>query len=115
MVTPPTLSVIFIDFYLELVQLCGAMNTRLKMFFAMALFITAGSAFLNPEGDSGTETENDPQLTFYTDPSRSRRRSRGRKHGGVKWGERSSGKVRVGSCRGAGLGVGSLLQSQFAN
>ncbi|EFB26865.1 hypothetical protein PANDA_004289 [Ailuropoda melanoleuca] len=36
----------------------------------------AGSAFLNPEGDSGTETENDPQLTFYTDPSRSRRRSR---------------------------------------
>nr|XP_035922838.1 astrotactin-1-like isoform X1 [Halichoerus grypus] len=36
----------------------------------------AGSAFLNPEGDSGPETENDPQLTFYTDPSRSRRRSR---------------------------------------
>ncbi|KAK2502045.1 hypothetical protein MC885_014163 [Smutsia gigantea] len=36
----------------------------------------AGSAFLNPEGDSGTEAENDPQLTFYTDPSRSRRRSR---------------------------------------
>ncbi|VCW99082.1 unnamed protein product, partial [Gulo gulo] len=36
----------------------------------------AGSAFLSPEGDSGTETENDPQLTFYTDPSRSRRRSR---------------------------------------
>uniref|UniRef100_A0A8C3HM96 Astrotactin 1 n=1 Tax=Chrysemys picta bellii TaxID=8478 RepID=A0A8C3HM96_CHRPI len=37
----------------------------------------AGSAFLNPEGDSGTEADNDPQLTFYTDPSRSRRRSRG--------------------------------------
>ncbi|XP_006907963.1 astrotactin-1 [Pteropus alecto] len=36
----------------------------------------AGSAFLNPEGDSGPEAENDPQLTFYTDPSRSRRRSR---------------------------------------
>ncbi|KAJ7331858.1 hypothetical protein JRQ81_014038 [Phrynocephalus forsythii] len=36
----------------------------------------AGSAFLNPEGDSGTEADNDPQLTFYTDPSRSRRRSR---------------------------------------
>uniref|UniRef100_A0A4W3JIX4 Astrotactin 1 n=1 Tax=Callorhinchus milii TaxID=7868 RepID=A0A4W3JIX4_CALMI len=37
----------------------------------------AGSAFLNPEGDSGTEADNEPQLTFYTDPSRSRRRSRG--------------------------------------
>ncbi|XP_039183625.1 astrotactin-1-like [Crotalus tigris] len=36
----------------------------------------AGSAFLNPEGDSGTEADNDPQLAFYTDPSRSRRRSR---------------------------------------
>ncbi|XP_069793568.1 astrotactin-1 isoform X3 [Narcine bancroftii] len=39
--------------------------------------ISAGSAFLNPEGDSGTEADNEPQLTFYTDPSRSRRRSRG--------------------------------------
>uniref|UniRef100_A0A8C4W5B2 Astrotactin 1 n=1 Tax=Gopherus evgoodei TaxID=1825980 RepID=A0A8C4W5B2_9SAUR len=28
----------------------------------------AGSAFLNPEGDSGTEADNDPQLTFYTGP-----------------------------------------------
>ncbi|XP_072367710.1 astrotactin-1 isoform X2 [Scyliorhinus torazame] len=37
----------------------------------------AGSTFLNPEGDSGTEADNEPQLTFYTDPSRSRRRSRG--------------------------------------
>ncbi|RXM31861.1 Astrotactin-1 [Acipenser ruthenus] len=37
----------------------------------------AGSAFLNPEGDSGTEADSEPQLTFYTDPSRSRRRSRG--------------------------------------
>lgn len=36
---------------------------------------------MNPEGDSGTEAENDPQLTFYTDPSRSRRRSRGRNDG----------------------------------
>lgn len=36
----------------------------------------AGSAFLNPEGDSGTEADNEPQLTFYTDPSRSRRRNR---------------------------------------
>lgn len=52
--------------------------------FAVVLFITAGSAFLNPEGDSGTETENDPQLTFYTDPSRSRRRSRGGKAGGAR-------------------------------
>ncbi|XP_028667151.1 astrotactin-1 isoform X2 [Erpetoichthys calabaricus] len=37
----------------------------------------AGSAFLNPDGDSGTEADSEPQLTFYTDPSRSRRRSRG--------------------------------------
>ncbi|XP_043942795.1 astrotactin-1 [Protopterus annectens] len=36
----------------------------------------AGSAFLNPEVDSGTEVDHEPQLTFYTDPSRSRRRSR---------------------------------------
>lgn len=66
---------------------------------AMVLFITAGSAFLNPEGDSGTETENDPQLTFYTDPSRSRRRSRGRPEGGVKWGE-------GGEVQSAGPGCG---------
>uniref|UniRef100_A0AAY4A701 Astrotactin-1 n=1 Tax=Denticeps clupeoides TaxID=299321 RepID=A0AAY4A701_9TELE len=37
----------------------------------------AGSAFLNPDGDSGTEADSEPQLTFYTDPNRSRRRSRG--------------------------------------
>lgn len=43
----------------------------------------AGSAFLNPEGDSGTEADTDPQLTFYTDPSRSRRRSRGGCSAGV--------------------------------
>ncbi|KAK6484675.1 astrotactin-1-like isoform X1 [Huso huso] len=40
-----------------------------------------GSAFLNPEGDSGTEADSEPQLTFYTDPSRSRRRSRGMRNG----------------------------------
>ena len=73
--------------------------------FAVLLFITAGSAFLNPEGDSGTETENDPQLTFYTDPSRSRRRSRGGKDGGAQrvtglWGEEA------GCCRGSGSGWG---------
>uniref|UniRef100_A0A8C1TNS0 Astrotactin 1 n=1 Tax=Cyprinus carpio TaxID=7962 RepID=A0A8C1TNS0_CYPCA len=37
----------------------------------------AGSTFLNPDGDSGTEADSEPQLTFYTDPNRSRRRSRG--------------------------------------
>ncbi|XP_026867161.2 astrotactin-1 isoform X2 [Electrophorus electricus] len=37
----------------------------------------AGSAFLNPDGDSGTEADSEPQLTFYTDPNRSRRRGRG--------------------------------------
>uniref|UniRef100_A0A674C387 Astrotactin 1 n=1 Tax=Salmo trutta TaxID=8032 RepID=A0A674C387_SALTR len=36
----------------------------------------AGSTFLNPDGDSGTEADSEPQLTFYTDPNRSRRRSR---------------------------------------
>uniref|UniRef100_A0A6I8SKB5 Astrotactin 1 n=1 Tax=Xenopus tropicalis TaxID=8364 RepID=A0A6I8SKB5_XENTR len=36
----------------------------------------AGSAFLNPEGDCGADLDNETQLTFYTDPSRSRRRSR---------------------------------------
>uniref|UniRef100_A0A8C2H5R1 Astrotactin 1 n=1 Tax=Cyprinus carpio TaxID=7962 RepID=A0A8C2H5R1_CYPCA len=36
-----------------------------------------GSTFLNPDGDSGTEADSEPQLTFYTDPNRSRRRSRG--------------------------------------
>ncbi|XP_069050150.1 astrotactin-1 isoform X1 [Lepisosteus oculatus] len=41
----------------------------------------AGSAFLNPDGDSGTEADSEPQLTFYTDPSRSRRRSRGMRNG----------------------------------
>ncbi|XP_051943673.1 astrotactin-1 isoform X6 [Hippocampus zosterae] len=36
-----------------------------------------GSNFLNPDGDSGTEADSEPQLAFYTDPNRSRRRSRG--------------------------------------
>uniref|UniRef100_A0A3Q2YBQ5 Astrotactin 1 n=1 Tax=Hippocampus comes TaxID=109280 RepID=A0A3Q2YBQ5_HIPCM len=35
-----------------------------------------GSNFLNPDGDSGTEADSEPQLAFYTDPNRSRRRSR---------------------------------------
>lgn len=52
----------------------------------------AGSAFLNPDGDSGTEADSEPQLTFYTDPNRSRRRSRGMRNGNVNpaWG--SGGK-----------------------
>uniref|UniRef100_A0A8C9VB24 Astrotactin 1 n=1 Tax=Scleropages formosus TaxID=113540 RepID=A0A8C9VB24_SCLFO len=45
-----------------------------KCFFVNS---AAGSAFLNPDGDSGTEADSEPQLTFYTDPNRSRRRSRG--------------------------------------
>ncbi|MED6260319.1 Astrotactin-1 [Ataeniobius toweri] len=36
----------------------------------------AGSTFLNPDGDSGTEADSEPQMAFYTDPNRSRRRSR---------------------------------------
>lgn len=48
----------------------------------------AGSAFLNPDGDSGTEADSEPQLTFYTDPNRSRRRSRGMRNGNANtaWG-----------------------------
>nr|XP_046215918.1 astrotactin-1-like isoform X5 [Oncorhynchus gorbuscha] len=42
-----------------------------------------GSTFLNPDGDSGTEADSEPQLTFYTDPNRSRRRSRA--HNGGWW------------------------------
>ncbi|TNN22032.1 Astrotactin-1 [Liparis tanakae] len=42
---------------------------------------TAGSTFLNPDGDSGTEADSEPQLAFYTDPNRSRRRSRGMRNG----------------------------------
>ncbi|XP_051556035.1 astrotactin-1-like isoform X3 [Myxocyprinus asiaticus] len=52
----------------------------------------AGSAFLNPDGDSGTEADSEPQLTFYTDPNRSRRRSRGMRNGNVNtaWGSGGS-------------------------
>ncbi|XP_056453505.1 astrotactin-1 [Gadus chalcogrammus] len=47
-----------------------------------------GSTFLTPDGDSGTEADSDPQLTFYTDPHRSRRRSRGLRNGSATsgWG-----------------------------
>lgn len=53
---------------------------------------TAGSTFLNPDGDSGTEADSEPQLAFYTDPNRSRRRSRGMRNGNANsaWG--SGGK-----------------------
>ncbi|XP_017326652.1 astrotactin-1 isoform X4 [Ictalurus punctatus] len=52
----------------------------------------AGSAFLNPDGDSGPETDGEPQLTFYTDPNRSRRRSRGMRNGNANpaWGSGGS-------------------------
>lgn len=80
--------------------------------FAMLLFILAGSAFLNPEGDSGLEAENDPQLTFYTDPSRSRRRSRGRKDGGVRWGEKGELGGKDGAAEVLGQAGGSAAQSQ---
>ncbi|CAG5897187.1 unnamed protein product [Menidia menidia] len=47
----------------------------------------AGSTFLNPDGDSGTEADSEPQLAFYTDPNRSRRRSRGMRNGNANaWG-----------------------------
>ncbi|CAB1435793.1 unnamed protein product [Pleuronectes platessa] len=48
----------------------------------------AGSTFLNPDGDSGTEADSEPQLAFYTDPNRSRRRTRGMRNGNANsaWG-----------------------------
>uniref|UniRef100_A0A671WJ11 Astrotactin 1 n=1 Tax=Sparus aurata TaxID=8175 RepID=A0A671WJ11_SPAAU len=46
-------------------------------FISLCVNPTAGSTFLNPDGDSGTEADSEPQLAFYTDPNRSRRRSRG--------------------------------------
>uniref|UniRef100_A0A8C6Q3C1 Astrotactin 1 n=1 Tax=Nothobranchius furzeri TaxID=105023 RepID=A0A8C6Q3C1_NOTFU len=49
--------------------------SSLKVYFCVNP--TAGSTFLNPDGDSGTEADSEPQLAFYTDPNRSRRRSRG--------------------------------------
>ncbi|XP_061746647.1 astrotactin-1-like isoform X3 [Nerophis ophidion] len=56
----------------------------------------AGSTFLNPDGDSGTEADSEPQLAFYTDPSRSRRRSRGMRNGNVNsaWGSGAAGSPR---------------------
>ncbi|KAG7264195.1 hypothetical protein CRUP_015514, partial [Coryphaenoides rupestris] len=47
-----------------------------------------GSTFLTPDGDSGTEADSDPQLAFYTDPNRSRRRSRALRNGSATsgWG-----------------------------
>ncbi|XP_076828241.1 astrotactin-1 isoform X3 [Brachyhypopomus gauderio] len=52
----------------------------------------AGSAFLNPDGDSGTEADSEPQLSFYTDPNRSRRRGRGMRNGNATpaWGSGGS-------------------------
>lgn len=60
---------------------------------------TAGSTFLNPDGDSGTEADSEPQLAFYTDPNRSRRRSRGMRNGNANsaWG--SGGKEDSYTCR----------------
>lgn len=67
----------------------GLMNEMMDGFCVNS---TAGSVFLNPDGDSGTEADSEPQLTFYTDPNRSRRRSRGMRNGNVNsaWG--SGGK-----------------------
>lgn len=53
---------------------------------------TAGSTFMNPDGDSGTEADSEPQLTFYTDPNRSRRRSRGMRNGNLNTSWVSGGK-----------------------
>eukprot|EP00064_Thunnus_orientalis_P009302 superscaffoldBa00001172_g9325 len=56
----------------------------------------AGSTFLNPDGDSGTEADSEPQLAFYTDPNRSRRRSRGMRNGNANsaWGSGAAGSPR---------------------
>nr|XP_010783037.1 PREDICTED: disabled homolog 2-interacting protein-like [Notothenia coriiceps] len=55
-----------------------------------------GSTFLNPDGDSGTEADSEPQLAFYTDPNRSRRRSRGMRNGNANsaWGSGAAGSPR---------------------
>uniref|UniRef100_A0A669F271 Astrotactin 1 n=1 Tax=Oreochromis niloticus TaxID=8128 RepID=A0A669F271_ORENI len=52
-------------------------TTGPELFCIFCVNPTAGSTFLNPDGDSGTEADSEPQLAFYTDPNRSRRRSRG--------------------------------------
>ncbi|KAA0719362.1 Astrotactin-1 Precursor [Triplophysa tibetana] len=54
----------------------------------------AGSTFLNPDGDSGTEADSEPQLTFYTDPNRSRRRTRGMRNGNINTAWVSGGSPR---------------------
>nr|XP_061784596.1 astrotactin-1-like isoform X3 [Nerophis lumbriciformis] len=51
-------------------------NTSASQHKRLSSNTRAGSTFLNPDGDSGTEADSEPQLAFYTDPSRSRRRSR---------------------------------------
>lgn len=80
--------------------------------YSGSLFISAGSAFLNPEGDSGTEAENDPQLTFYTDPSRSRRRSRGRIDG-KECDTGGEGRGHRGLCAREPTSPGRMLGSQL--
>ncbi|CAG10914.1 unnamed protein product [Tetraodon nigroviridis] len=57
-------------------------------FLCVCVNSTAGSTFLNPDGDSGTEADSEPQMAFYTDPNRSRRRSRGMRNGNANsaWG-----------------------------
>lgn len=67
-------------------------TTGPELFCIFCVNPTAGSTFLNPDGDSGTEADSEPQLAFYTDPNRSRRRSRGMRNGNANsaWG--SGGK-----------------------
>lgn len=67
-------------------------SSSLYFFISVCVNPTAGSTFLNPDGDSGTEADSEPQLAFYTDPNRSRRRSRGMRNGNANsaWG--SGGK-----------------------
>lgn len=68
-------------------------------FISVCVNSTAGSTFLNPDGDSGTEADSEPQLAFYTDPNRSRRRSRGMRNGNANsaWG--SGGKQDLSTYR----------------
>uniref|UniRef100_A0A8C4DLL1 Astrotactin 1 n=1 Tax=Dicentrarchus labrax TaxID=13489 RepID=A0A8C4DLL1_DICLA len=60
------------------INTCSESKQLVCIFFiSLCVNPTAGSTFLNPDGDSGTEADSEPQLAFYTDPNRSRRRSRG--------------------------------------
>uniref|UniRef100_F6TG92 Evolutionarily conserved-signaling intermediate in Toll pathway, mitochondrial n=1 Tax=Xenopus tropicalis TaxID=8364 RepID=F6TG92_XENTR len=52
---------------------CNEKNT---MDLTPGMYSASYITFLNPEGDCGADLDNETQLTFYTDPSRSRRRSR---------------------------------------